>query len=59
MNPLPEGTVNSDPLTSLIINDKIVFVSFAGRVWQLDLKTLAYIELNPSPKKCSSTDSCG
>lgn len=51
MPPLPEGTLNTDPLTSLIINDKIVFVSFAGRVWQLDLKTLEYSELNRFPEE--------
>src|SRR5262245_7949018 len=49
--PLPEGTLNTDPLTCLIINDKIVFVSFAGRVWQLDLKTLVYSELNRFPEE--------
>ena len=51
MPPLPEGTLDSDPLTCLVINDKILFVSFAGRVWQLDLKTLEYSELNRFPEE--------
>lgn len=49
--PLPEDTLNSGPLTSLIMNNKIILVSFARRVWQLDLKTLEYSELNPFPEE--------
>jgi len=49
--PLPSDTINTDPLTSLIVNDRIIFVSFAKRVWELDLKTLKYSELNPFPEE--------
>jgi N-acetylneuraminic acid mutarotase len=51
MAPLPEDTLSTDPLTSLIISNKIILVSFARRVWQLDLGTLEYSELNPFPEE--------
>ena len=49
--PLPPETINTDPITSLLIDDKIIFISFAKRVWQLNLKTLEYTELNSFPEE--------
>ena len=45
--PLPPDIVKTAPLSPLFVKDKLVFMSFAKTVWQLDPKTMKYTRLAP------------
>ncbi len=49
--PLPDDTLQATPLSPLYVDGKIVLMSFAKTVWQLDLKTQRYSELAPLPEE--------
>ncbi len=51
MPPLPEATRDATPLTPVFTQDRIILVSFAKKVWQLNLKTLEYSQLAPLPEE--------
>ena len=48
---LPDETLEARPLVALHIPGRILFMSFAKTVWQLDLKTLEYSQLTPMPEE--------
>ena len=48
---LPDETLEARPLVPLHIPGKILFMSFAKTVWQLDLQTLEYSRLTPMPEE--------
>lgn len=49
MQPLPESLATVAPLSSLYGEGAILLFAQTGRVWQLDLTTLAYSETTPLP----------
>ena len=48
---LPPETLEATPLVALHIPGRILFMSFAKTVWQLDLQTLEYSRLTPMPEE--------
>jgi N-acetylneuraminic acid mutarotase len=51
LQPLPQATLAAAPLVPLHVDGKILLMSFAKTVWQLDLKTQIYTTLSPLPEK--------
>ena len=49
--PLPDETLEARPLVPLHIPGRILFMSFAKTVWQLDLQTLEYSQRTPLPEE--------
>ena len=49
--PLPNETMEARPLVPLHVPGRILLMSFAKTVWQLDLKTLEYNRLTPMPEE--------
>jgi len=47
MAPLPKALRDATPLTPVLVGGKIIFMSFAKKVWQFDLATMKYSELSP------------
>lgn len=48
---LPQSALKAAPLIPLHVDGKILFMSFAKTVWQLDLKTQQYSQLSPLPEE--------
>ena len=49
--PLPQETLTAAPLFPLHVDGKILLMSFARTVWQLDLETQRYSKLAPLPEE--------
>lgn len=51
MHPLPEAIRDARPTNALHSDGKILIMSFAKKVWQLDLETLEYTQITPLPEE--------
>ena len=54
MDPLPDAVRATIPLCALFIKDRILLMSYAKKVWQLDLATLKYSESSPLPEEVAA-----
>lgn len=51
MNPLPQATRGTDPLTAVFARDRIMLISFARKIWELNLSDLKYRAVTPLPEE--------
>ena len=49
--PLPPATLEQTPLVPLHVDGRMLFMSYAKTVWQLDLPTMEYSKLTPMPEE--------
>ena len=47
MTSLPLATRGTTPLSSLMLEGRLLIFSFAKKVWELNLKTLQFGEVSP------------
>ena len=51
MTSLPLATRGTTPLSSLMLEGRLLIFSFAKKVWELNLKTLQFGEVSPLPEE--------
>ena len=51
INSLPPATHGTTPLTSLMLEGRLLIFSFSKKVWELDLKTQRFGEVSPLPEE--------
>ena len=51
MTSLPPATLGTNPLSSLMLEGRLLIFSFAKKVWELNLKTLQFGEVSPLPEE--------
>ena len=51
MTSLPPATRGTTPLSSLMLEGRLLIFSFSKKVWELDLKTHRFGEVSPLPEE--------